>query len=47
MDPLLLALRAEVEARDERLAAAGLIPPVRRWRSSLEIMTDVRRRYER
>lgn len=44
MDPLMIELHAQVRARDERLASGGLIPEPRRWRSSLEIMRDVRRR---
>ena len=46
MDPLMIELHAQVRARDERLASGGLIPEPRRWRSSLEIMRDVRRRRE-
>lgn len=47
MDSLLPEFQAQLEARDDRLAAAGLIPDRHRRRSSLEIMSDIRRRRER
>jgi hypothetical protein len=46
MNPLLLDLYAHLEARDEQLASAGLIPKPRSWRSSLEIVRDLRRHRE-
>lgn len=46
MDPMLAEFHAQLEARDDRLEAAGLIPARHRRRSSLEIMRDVRRRRE-
>lgn len=46
MNPLLAELQAQLEARDDRLEAAGPTPARHPWRSSLEIMRDVRRRRE-
>lgn len=46
MDPLIIQIRAINEDREERFASSGLTPEPRRWRSSLDIMRDVRRRRE-
>ena len=46
MDPQMTDIQAVNQALQERLASGGLIPEPRRWRSSLDIMRDVRRRRE-
>lgn len=46
MDPQMTDIHAMNQELQERLAAGGLIPEPRRWRSSLDIMRDVRRRRE-
>ena len=43
IDSLLIDFQAQLEARDDRLEAAGLIPARHRRRSSLEIMREIRR----
>ena len=46
MDPLTSDLKLLLDERDERLAAAGLLPRHNPRRTSFEVLRDVRRRRE-